>query len=89
MNKIEEIKDEICKNKKNCIELYDFESAVCWRDIERIITTVIYGDMTVYDFIAYVKKQINFKCYDKICNVIKPLERREKLSKIEKLYNNK
>ena len=87
MNKIQETIDKIRKCKEHYVNLQKFEDATNWRDVERSLIKVNEGD-SLGLFIDQFKNS-NYKNFDEMYKVIKPLERKEKLSKIEKLYNNK
>ena len=85
--KIQETIDKVRKCKEHYVNLQKFEDATNWRDVERNLIKVNEGDSLVVFFEEF--KCSGYRNFDEMYNVIKPLERKEKLSKIEKLYNNK
>jgi len=88
INKIEEIITNLSVCKYDCVSVFEWDEAVNWRDVERNLIRVCNGE-SLKIFLKQFKssKYIN---YDEIYEVIKPLDvvflRREKISKIEKLY---
>lgn len=82
MNKIEEIIKKVRECKELHVRLQNYKSAICWRDVERKLNNVANGDSLINFFDEF--KRSKYENFDEMYNVIKPLERREKLLKIEK-----
>ncbi len=91
MNKIQEVIDKLRKYKEICINLQDFMNAANCRDVERNLIKVNEGGCLKV-FLEQFKRS-GYQNFDDMYEVIKPLDvaflRKEKISKIEKLYNNK
>lgn len=85
----DEILRKIRENKEKCVDLYDFEKAAEWRDIEKYFFKVISREITLDQFINFSKDRKDRELYFILYEMISKLQRKDKISKIEKLYNNK
>ena len=89
MNKIQETIDKVRKCKEHYVNLQKFEDATNWRDVERNLIRVNEGDDSLDTFLEQFKCS-EYRNFDEIYKVIRPLAnflRKEKISKIERIYN--
>ena len=78
--------DKLRNGKYNSIQYQRFEDATNWRDAERNLDKVLYGQESLKSFCKYIKNQ-KYSNSEEIYNVIKPLDIiAQRKAKIEKLY---
>jgi len=79
--KIEDIINEVYRNKIICVHSYNYQEAAEWRDIERFLSGMSIG----FDVSVIFNRNNKDERFNKVYSSIKQLERLEKLKKLAKL----